>query len=308
MIFKPELVRAIQQGKKTMTRRPIMPGEQSCRYKERHLYSVKRARTGKTVLQITVLEVRPEPLGRLTLEDARREGFRTTAAFFDYWHRLYGPTVSAGVRDMEKRLADLDPESETARAYTVSIEESRRRRGERLPLPAIPCAVWVISFARGDLRDSPRLLRASAPEAPVCKAPLRDPAGKVVYKPGGRKRAVLCNRAFDDDQMVCACGAFRPDKTGEDHGYTSRTRQAMSDEPEAISLAEQEKLAKAARKGEAQLSLKPWRDRKERLEREARGLRSDLAAGCVAHREVQKQLNLLDKALRSIGDLLEHAA
>jgi hypothetical protein len=308
MIFKPNLIQAIQQGKKTMTRRPLKFGEKSCRYKPDHVYSIQPGRGRKAVCQITVTDVRAEPLGNLTLDDARREGFRTIAEFYEYWHRLYGPPTSPGVRDMERRLAELDSETEAARAFIASIEDSRRRRSERLPLPALPVMVWVISFVKGDVRDAPRLIRASAPQAPVCKAPLRGPDGEIVYKPSGKKKPVLCNRAFEDGQDVCKCGAYRPDETGEDHGYTTRTRQAMSDEPEAISTADELKIVKAARKGEAQLSLKPVRDRRERLEKEVMGLHQELAERGAAHRDLERHLGRIERALEQIDGLLEHTA
>ena len=46
--------------------------------------------TGEEPLRITILEVRQEHLGEITLPDARREGFRTTQEFKDYWRGLYG--------------------------------------------------------------------------------------------------------------------------------------------------------------------------------------------------------------------------
>ena len=123
MIFRPELVKQILAGKKTMTRRPVKPGELACRYKPGRVYGVQLGRgrpthmTGEEPLRITILEVRQEHLGEITLPDARREGFRTTQEFKDYWRGLYG---------------------------TFDLE-----------LP-----VWVIGFARGDVTDRPRLLAA----------------------------------------------------------------------------------------------------------------------------------------------------
>jgi hypothetical protein len=313
VIFKPELVRAIQQGRKTMTRRPVKPRERDCRYKPEHVYSIQPGRGRKAVCQITVMDVRMEYLGNLSLEDARREGFRTTADFYAYWQRLYGPPDSAGVRDLERRLAQLDPETEAARAFIASIEESRRRRAASLPLPAQPCMVWVISFVKGDVRDAPRLLRGSAPDAPVCKAPLRGPDGKVIHKPGSplrdaageiiKQRLVLCNRAFRDGQTTCICGAHRPDETGEDHGYTTRTRQAMADEPEAISIADEARIVKAAREKPVLTGRQLWqrerREIEEAIERAGKGINS---------RAVTSELRLLLNRLAKIDRKVERAA
>src|ERR1700680_4225432 len=104
------------------------------------------------------------------------------------------------------------------RVDAITLQDARRE-GVRDAL------VWVISFERGDTRDVPRLLRASAPQAPVCKAQIRYADGKL--------RA--CNRAFQDDQDVCRCGARRPPESDEDHGYTTRRVNALRAEGEPVS-------------------------------------------------------------------------
>src|ERR1700680_1352858 len=182
MIFRPELARLIAQGKKTQTRRHVKAGESKCRYVEGRAYVVQTGRGKPGHGQITITGVRRERVDAITLQDARREGFRTTSEFLAYWDQLHGE----GLRD---------------------------------------ALVWVISFERGDTRDVPRLLRASAPQAPVCKAQIRYADGKL--------RA--CNRAFQDDQDVCRCGARRPPESDEDHGYTTRRVNALRAEGEPVS-------------------------------------------------------------------------
>jgi hypothetical protein len=90
MIFRPELAKKIAAGEKTMTRRPVKDGEKDCRYKPNRVYAVQPGRGRPANSQITVTEVREERLGDLSLRDAKREGFRTTQAFVDYWSALYG--------------------------------------------------------------------------------------------------------------------------------------------------------------------------------------------------------------------------
>jgi len=193
MIFKPELVKKIQAGTKTMTRRPVRPGEKSCTYEEGHSYAVTPGRGKLAVLRITVTEVRREHVGQINLRDARKEGFRTTGEFFDYWHRLYGPPATAGLRALEHARAELENEGLVdtnieVSAVIASIDESRKLRIERLPLPAMPSLVWVISFAKGDLTDTPRFLRETAPMAASCTAILKS----------GPRRGKVCGRAFPD--------------------------------------------------------------------------------------------------------------
>lgn len=194
MIFRLELARLIAQGKKTQTRRRVKSGESKCRYVEGRAYTIQTGRGKPGNGQITITAVRQERASDITLHDAKREGFRTTSEFLEYWDQLHGE----GFRD---------------------------------------ALVWVISFERGDTRDTPRLLRASAPQAPVCKAQVRYADGKM--------RA--CNRAFQDEQDVCKCGARRPPESDEDHGYTTRRVNALKGEGEPVSERMLERYAEAGR-------------------------------------------------------------
>jgi hypothetical protein len=198
MIFGADMLKLVQQGRKTQTRRPVKYSDRGksldCRYQPGRSYAIQKERGGRAIDRLTVTEVRLERLVEMTLQDARREGFRTRRDFFDYWVGLYG-----------------------------QIEEDQQ--------------VWVITFVKGDHTDELRLLRASAPQAPVCKAPVRYADGKV--------RA--CNRAFQDNQDVCKCGARRPPEGEEDHGYTTRRAAAMKGEPEAVSAKMQEQFAREGR-------------------------------------------------------------
>ncbi|MDQ3933412.1 MAG: ASCH domain-containing protein [Actinomycetota bacterium] len=90
MIFRPRLIHAIAQGKKTMTRRPLKSNDEVCRYRVGHDYAIQPGRGKPAVARITITDVRRERLGELTFNDARAEGFRTRAEFFEYWEQLYG--------------------------------------------------------------------------------------------------------------------------------------------------------------------------------------------------------------------------
>ena len=89
MIFRPELVEAIRAGRKTETRRPVKPGV-GCRYAPGRTYAVQPGRGQRAVCRIEVVSARCEALGEIDEQAARREGFDSRAAFFDYWRGLYG--------------------------------------------------------------------------------------------------------------------------------------------------------------------------------------------------------------------------
>lgn len=84
MIFASEMAKLVRAGKKTQTRR------RTCRYAPGHSYAIQSGRGKPGNGRLTVLEVRQEPLGSISLRDARREGFRTTSEFKDYWMGLHG--------------------------------------------------------------------------------------------------------------------------------------------------------------------------------------------------------------------------
>lgn len=100
MIFRPELAKLIRQGRKTMDRRPVKPGEEHCSYHENRPYSIQPGAGKPGLGQLTVTEVRREPLGQITLREAKREGFRNPQEFADHWTELYGsydPTLEVWV-------------------------------------------------------------------------------------------------------------------------------------------------------------------------------------------------------------------
>lgn len=105
MIFKPGLLERILAGKKTMTRRPVKPGELACeldlartttrfvagcRYVPGRDYAVRAGKTAPGIGRIRITAVRLEHLGDITPQDAIAEGFKRTDEFFAHWQQLHG--------------------------------------------------------------------------------------------------------------------------------------------------------------------------------------------------------------------------
>jgi hypothetical protein len=88
LIFHPKMAQKVKAGLKTQTRRKV--NENECRYRAGRVYSIQTGRGKPASGHITITEVRQEQLGDITLRDARREGFRTTADFKAYWLELHG--------------------------------------------------------------------------------------------------------------------------------------------------------------------------------------------------------------------------
>ncbi len=101
MLFGKDLIPAILEGRKTVTRRPVKYDHSEgwiygparpCRYKPGHVYAIQPGRGKKAVGYLRVLLVTgPEEVADVGLgADWRREGFESPTAFVDYWCRLYG--------------------------------------------------------------------------------------------------------------------------------------------------------------------------------------------------------------------------
>jgi hypothetical protein len=92
VIFEPAVVDMIRQGKKRMTRRPVAPREEICRYKPGHTYKLQAGGQGQVATwgTITIVAVRKEKLGDITRSDARKEGFKTTLDVQRHYAQLAG--------------------------------------------------------------------------------------------------------------------------------------------------------------------------------------------------------------------------
>jgi hypothetical protein len=94
MIFTPAQVHQILARKKTQMRLPV--GSGNCRYKAQRSYPVwkkparERALGDEPVLKVIVVSIHDEPLGSISFEDARAEGFKTRDEFWEAWAERYG--------------------------------------------------------------------------------------------------------------------------------------------------------------------------------------------------------------------------
>jgi hypothetical protein len=131
MNFRPELAKQVRMGKKTQTRQPVKAtdtdqfGITKCRYVTGRSYSIQAGRKSGYG-RLTVLDVRRDRLGDITLADARREGFKTTDEFKDHWADMYGsfdPDTEVWV--ISFRVGDLERD----RQRRAALSESERIAG-----------------------------------------------------------------------------------------------------------------------------------------------------------------------------------
>lgn len=96
MIFKPELAEKVLAGEKTVTRRvpsdnPRSPwSRHGCKLKVDGCYAVQPGRSQHSLGRVWVQSVDLVPLGRLTAEEARAEGFASPADFERVWSAMHG--------------------------------------------------------------------------------------------------------------------------------------------------------------------------------------------------------------------------
>lgn len=137
MIEDPAVVKQILQGKVTQLRRPVPLGRRH-RLNEGQVHAIHRAHGEKAATRIIIRDVRRERLGDATIEDARREGSRTTAELFGRWQAKHGSldldtevlviSFEKGYREHERYLrltppaydptAENRPETDQDRGYT----------------------------------------------------------------------------------------------------------------------------------------------------------------------------------------------
>ena len=239
VIFTADQARLIRQARKTQTRLPVAGDD--CPYRVGRVYVVRPQGAPKASAKITIRAIRTELLTAITLDDARREGFRTTAAFLEDW---------------------------TAQHRSTPLET----------------AVWVLSFALGDTRDTIRLLRRSQPQAPIC---------------------AKCKRALPDDSSRCPkCNRARPQERDDDHGYTSRIALAADGEPEAIPAALQELYSASARLRDRADGAAATDATVARLRAELDLLRAADMTGVLDHREAARDISRIERSLAALTQRL----
>jgi hypothetical protein len=112
MIFPPKQVHRILSGRKTQTRRLIVNYKPSTIHAG-HDYPVSSP-GHRAEFRVKILEVRDDRLGRITLIEARAEGFRTTHEFQTDWVRVHDvPWVERHIGDRHNstdpgELAEVD--------------------------------------------------------------------------------------------------------------------------------------------------------------------------------------------------------
>jgi hypothetical protein len=138
MIEDPELVKLILRGRVTQLRRPAPPRTRRHSLRVGRVHAIHRAHGEKAATSIIIRDVRRERLGAAKIEDARREGCRTTAELFERWQAKHGMldldaevlviTFEKGNRERERYLrltpptydpaAEDRPETDQDRGYT----------------------------------------------------------------------------------------------------------------------------------------------------------------------------------------------
>ena len=169
MIFSPAHARLVMDGRKSQTRRRVRPDETVCRYVAGRSYSVQHDRHRPAVGRLVVVSVAQQPLGDLTLRDARAEGFRTRQEFRDHWHRLFPDMAAQDVVWVLVIRPDGDPvrllHKDSSRGYTSRPEEAIPGEPEAVDADTLQQfaedgAVRHLAFREG-LRLEDRLAHAS---------------------------------------------------------------------------------------------------------------------------------------------------
>lgn len=86
MMFKPVLIRAILEGRKTVTRRPA----RGVPLTVGKVVSIQPGMARPSIGRIKIVSVDRRVLDHIDDADAVREGFVDRQAFVDYWRELYG--------------------------------------------------------------------------------------------------------------------------------------------------------------------------------------------------------------------------
>lgn len=102
ILFKPEHAPMINNGTKTQTRRK---GKRRWRVGSVHQCKLNFNKGSKPFAYVKITGVREEPLGAITPEDARKEGYMSIQEYKEVFVRIYGawtPDEVVSVVDFER--------------------------------------------------------------------------------------------------------------------------------------------------------------------------------------------------------------
>jgi hypothetical protein len=205
MIFSPPLYGRVLSGRKTQTRRPVKPKDEATKYRPGMRRCVQRGRGKPGEAHIILTDVRREPVGEITFEDARAEGFKTTVEFKRYWLGLYSPGL---VKTIDGEDAEVTDE------YVEEHFTAKHAHRE----------VWVITFEL-DHSDRPRLLADRNAKSDYTEQPARSLRGSA-----------------DAGEAIDAATAERYAREGH-QGFLARAHQREMDR-ELLAAEERLRLAR----------------------------------------------------------------
>lgn len=237
MIFTQPLYGKVLRGEKTQTRRLVQAGDLATKYRTGMRKAVQKGRGVHGEAHIILTDVRREALDRktcalcdgpsqwnactacggtgiqprLTIHDAKAEGFRTTLDFKIYWLGLHDKTWIAR---REKLVADEAAEPYTDDELLARFNERHAHR-----------QVWVLTFQL-DTAEQPRFLMQGSP-----------------LTEGGKAR-VMSNR-----QRTPGKAKAREVTGPEEHGYSGSPARAMPHEVEPIDARTQDKFSQEGHQG-----------------------------------------------------------
>jgi hypothetical protein len=239
MILPPDQAKLVARGVKTATRLPIL-GEKSCTLKPGQDYALQPGPSRDAICRIVVTKVDRGFLGDVTFDDARAEGFKTTAAFAVAWMRRYDrgwpPTASFTCHECNGYGHEIishpgEPvaigdapcvECEGTGWLEVETEITDQDILDRFKQRHVDRPVWVVRFTL-DRSHHPRLLHRLS-----------------------------------------------------ERGYTQTRRDALADEPEAVDEITQAKLTKLSHDRAADASAVARREEEREIDRQVEAMLASL--------------------------------
>lgn len=199
MIFPPAQARAIAGKRKTQARIPATGPR--CRFRLGHDYAVQTGPGRPAACRLKIVGIGRQPLGALTLPDARAEGHRTTADFMVAWVRRYDRAW------VEREKVDLAAvfDDDVSVVDWILVARFEQRHAQRI--------VWVLHVEL--LSDAPRYLARQ---------------GDILA--GGPQYTANRARAMDDVEAVPARWLDREAARRAEHGARMRAGLRASVEAE----------------------------------------------------------------------------